>query len=191
MGRVAPILLCLLALAGCGGGQSTDREPIPPAPVITAAPPPPSGPLVRICDRSLATRIESLLRSIAPRRPPGSQPVANGTAWRSSCDLAPDVEITLDAETDAVRRYMNRVVESAQFSEGDRSRAPVHVGGIGDPRLRQAGANWLPHFHQLLSARGERVLIVDVNARGLSDSQRLAAARAISLDVWRRLGSRT
>jgi hypothetical protein len=60
---------------------------------------------------------------------------------------------------------------------------------VGDRRLGAAGANWIPFLHQLLSARGKRVLIVTVNGGGLSDAERLAAAKAISLAVWERLGS--
>jgi hypothetical protein len=61
------------------------------------------------------------------------------------------------------------------------------VRGVGDRRLGQAGANWIPFLRQLLSARGKRVLIAEVHGGGLSDSRRLAATTAISLAVWDRL----
>jgi hypothetical protein len=88
----------------------------------------------------------------------------------------------------AVRRYHNRVTETAQFSGGDPDRAPQTVKGVGDARLGGAGANWLPRIQLLLSARGERVLIVDVSADDLDDDALQAAAIEISLDAWERLG---
>jgi hypothetical protein len=94
----------------------------------------------------------------------------------------------MDAAASAVQRYRNRVVETAQFSESIPSRVPRTVRGVGDLDLGAAGANWIPFLHQLLSARGKRVLIVDVNGGGLRDAERLAAASAISRAVYNRLG---
>jgi hypothetical protein len=63
------------------------------------------------------------------------------------------------------------------------------VKGVGDPKLGGAGANWLPRTHLLLSARGDRVLIVDVSADGLDDNVLRDAAIEISLDASERLGA--
>jgi hypothetical protein len=115
------------------------------------------------------------------------RPHASGAGRLSACDLGP-VELSLDTASDAVRRYRNRIVETAQFSESIPGRVPRTVRGIGDADLGASGANWIPFLHQLLSARGERVLIVTVNGGGLDDRQRLAAAKAISLAAWDRLG---
>jgi hypothetical protein len=95
----------------------------------------------------------------------------------------------MDAAPDAVQRYQNRIVETAQFSQSIPSHVPRTIRGVGDPELGAAGANWIPFQHQLLSARGKRVLIVSVDARGLGDPERLSAARAISLAVYGRLVS--
>jgi len=94
----------------------------------------------------------------------------------------------MDAATDAPQRYRNRIAETAQFSQGIPSHAPRHIPGVGDRRLGPAGANWLPWIHQLLSARGKRVLIVSVDGGALRDSARLSVAVAISGAVYRRLG---
>jgi hypothetical protein len=115
-------------------------------------------------------------------------PTATGSQRNSGCDFARVVEISMDGATDAVQRYQNRVTETAQFSESIPSHVPQPLKGIGDRRLGAAGANWIPFLHQLLSARGKRVLIVTVNGAGASDSVRLSAAKAISLAVYQRLG---
>jgi hypothetical protein len=144
--------------------------------------------MVRICDRSLARRVSHALRSnrVGATLP---APTSTGTQRNSRCDFAKVVELSLDGAPDAVQRYQNRIVETAQFSESVPSHVPRTVRGVGDRRLGPAGANWIPFLHQLLSARGKRVLIVTVNGGGLSDTERLAAAKAISLAVWERLGS--
>jgi hypothetical protein len=64
---------------------------------------------------------------------------------------------------------------------------PRPVRGVGSKALGDAGANWRPWLNQLLSARGKRVLIVNVNAESLPRVQRLEAAKAISLAVYDRL----
>ena len=110
--------------------------------------------------------------------------------WHQHCG-APrraEVSVSLDAASDAVRRYQFRVTETAQFSGGDPERAPHTVKGVGDRRLGGAGANWLPRIHLLLSVRGHRVLILDVSADDLDDDALEAAAIEISLDAWERLG---
>lgn len=93
----------------------------------------------------------------------------------------------MDGAPDAVQRYQNRIVETAQFSESIPSHVPRPLKGIGDRRLGAAGANWIAFLHQLLSARGKRVLIVTVNGTGGSDAERLAAAEAITFAVYDRL----
>lgn len=93
----------------------------------------------------------------------------------------------MDGAPDAVQRYQNRVVETAQFSDSIPSHVPRPLKGIGDRRLGAAGANWIAFLHQLLSARGKRVLIVTVNGARASDAERLAAATAITFAVYDRL----
>jgi hypothetical protein len=188
--RSIPALIAgslVLALAGCGSDSemtSTRATPAPPTTTVTQ----PSGPLVRICDRSLARQIKQALRANDVRgRLPAATP--NGSQRNSRCDFGKVVELSMDGAPDAVQRYQNRVVETAQFSESIPSHVPRPMKGIGDRRLGAAGANWIPFLHQLLSARGKRVLIVTVNGAGPSDAERLAAAKAITFAVYDRLGS--
>jgi hypothetical protein len=191
----------LLALAGCGddGGDqvtesrtSTAVTTVATETAVTTAPPeePPAGPVVRICDKRLAAAMTSAFRDQGFRGRLPAMPTPGGNPRLSVCDLEgehAEISVSLDAASQAVRRYRNRVTESAQFSTTDPEDAPQTVKGIGDRELGGAGANWLPRTHLLLSARGERVLIVDVSADPLSDPQLFEAAKTISLDAWERL----
>ena len=151
----------------------------------------PSGPIVRICDRLAgpagargALAVERLRREASPRADPDRH--ASGTP---RCDFAKVVELSVDNAPDAVQRYLNRIDETAQFSDSNHSRVPRTVQGIGDCRLGAAGANWIAFLHQLLSARGKRVLIVERQQLRRCDAQRLAAAKAVTFGVYDRLGS--
>ena len=180
----------ILALAGCSSdSDTTGTQATPTQPTTTVEAP--SGPMVRICDRRLAAAVTDALRDQGFRGRLGSEPTPSGAAGLSGCEFAgrgAEVSISLDTAADAVRRYHNRVTETAQFSGGDPEHAPHTVKGVGDPELGGAGANWLPRIHLLLSARGERVLIVDVSVDSLPESKLLPAAKAISLAAWDRLG---
>jgi len=189
-------LVCIALLGGCGGDDDGDQAAAPTGTTATTTSAttttqaPPSGPVVRICDRSLARAVTAALQGQGLQGHLGSEPTPSGNARLSVCELAAqgaEISISLDAASGAVRRYHNRVTESAQFSGGDPENAPHTVKGIGDRKLGGAGANWLPRTHLLLSARGERVLIVDVSAESLPDSRLLPAAKAISLAVYDRL----
>jgi hypothetical protein len=176
-------------LAGCGGGSgdtSTESHLTVVVPSTTTTSEPPHGPLVRICDPALAEQLTPVVRSEGFREELERNPQTSGAGQLSACDLGP-LELSLDAARDAVQRYQNRIVETAQFSESIPSHVPRTVKGVGDPQLAGAGANWIPFLHQLLSARGKRVLIVTVNGQ-LDNRQRLEAAKAVSLAVWDRLG---
>jgi hypothetical protein len=190
----------LLALAGCGDdggdqvaepGTSSVATTVPTETAVTTAPAePPSGPVVRICDKRLAAALTAAFRDQGFRGRLPAMPTPGGNPRLSVCDLEgehAEISVSLDAASQAVRRYRNRVTESAQFSTTDPEDAPHTVKGIGDRELGGAGANWLPRTHLLLSARGERVLIVDVSADPLSDPQLFEAAKTISLDTWDRL----
>ena len=187
MRSVAVVIACVIALAaaGCGShSETTSTTATPAQPATTVAEP--SGPLVRVCDRSLARQVRRALRSNEFQGKVPS-PTPTGTKRLSSCDFAKPVEISMDAAPDAVQRYQNRITESAQFAVDDKHFQPRPIRGVGARSLGGAGANWLPWLNQLLSARGKRVLIVVVNSESLRQSQRLAAAKEISLAVYRRL----
>jgi hypothetical protein len=175
-----------MALSACGDSNSDTTSTNATVSQLTTTVAAPSGPMVRICDRSLARQVRGALRSngVGGKLPP---PTPTGSQRNSRCDFAKVVELSMDGAPDAVQRYQNRVVETAQFSESIPSHVPQPLKGIGDRRLGAAGANWIPFLHQLLSARGKRVLIVTVNGAGASDSERLSAAKAISFAVYDRL----
>ena len=190
--RVALLLLASAALAGCGSSGSNGTAQDTGLTVLhtptTSASGPPTGPLVRICDRALGEELTPILSANGYRGASGLRAHPAGAGRLSACDLG-QVELSLDAARDAAQRYRNRIVETAQFSESIPSHVPRPVRGIGDPELGASGANWIPFLHQLLSARGDRVLIVTVNGGGLGDAERLDAAEAVSLSVWDRLGA--
>jgi hypothetical protein len=193
MRSAAAALICAALISGCGDGDGSDEVAgtTAAAPTVSTAAEPPSGPVVRICDRELAAAATAAFREQGYRGRIGGKPVPSGTSRLSVCELAgrrAEVSVSLDAASDAVRRYQFRVTETAQFSGGDPEHAPHTVKGVGDPRLGGAGANWLPRIHLLLSVRGHRVLIVDVSADDLDDDALQAAAIEISLDAWERLG---
>jgi hypothetical protein len=187
--------LAVLVLAGCGDDGSSDEGTFTtgaaPAPTV-ASEPDPAAPLVRICDRALADRVEQVLAAQGFRGQIG-RPAATGSERLSQCRLdagSAQVQFSLDAGRDAVRRYFNRITETAQFSGGDPEHAPHPVEGVGAARLAGHGANWIPNIHELLSVRGERVLIASVSASRLRDRQLRAAAVGLSLYVYERLRSR-
>jgi hypothetical protein len=188
--RIALLLLATAALAGCGDSDSGKPAPDTGLTVLhtptTSATGPPTGPLVRICNRALAEDLSPILSARGFEASSELRPHATGAGQLSACDLGP-IELSLDAARDAVQRYRNRIVETAQFSESIPSRVPRPVRGIGDPELGASGANWIPFLHQLLSARGRRVLIVTVNGGGVGDEDRLETAKSVSLAVWDRL----
>ena len=189
MRRIAPLLLAvLLLIGGCGdSGDPTQEEHLTVVvPSTTTSSKPPSGPLVRICDPALAEQLTRVVRFQGFRDELERSPKTSGAGQLSACDLGP-LELSLDAARDAVQRYQNRIVETAQFSASIPARVPRTARGIGDPDLGAAGANWIPFLHQLLSARGKRVLIVTVNGH-LDNRDRLDAAKTVSLVVWDRLG---
>src|SRR5262245_50154382 len=176
----------LLALAGCGShSETTSTRATPTPPTTTLATP--SGPAARICDRRLARELGTALRSSGFQGTTALTPRPTGAPRHSSCELGA-IELTVDNAPDAYQRYLNRIVETAQFSDSKYSRVPRTVRGIGDPRLGAAGANWIPYLRQLISARGKLVLITEVHGGGLSDSERLAATKRVALIGWERLG---
>jgi hypothetical protein len=122
MRRAAAPLICLLLLSACGGDGGSNEVTRPTLPTTTAATTTerPSGPVVRICDRRLAAAASAALREQGFRGRLGGMPVPSGTGRLSVCEMAgAEVSVSLDAATDAVRRYQFRVTETAQFSGGD------------------------------------------------------------------------
>jgi hypothetical protein len=176
----------IAALVGCGGGSdsSTTTATVTPTPPPTTTVAGPSGPAVKICDRSLGRQLAPVLSSSGFEG--ALRPHATGSSRHSTCELGP-VELTVDNAPDAVQRYQNRIVETAQFSDSEYSRVPRTVRGVGDPDLGAAGANWIPYLRQLISARGKLVLIAEAHVAGLTDPERLALTKQVALIAWSRL----
>jgi len=179
----------VMLLAGCGGGSDsgTTTETIATiqAPATTTTVASPSGPAVGICHRQLSRQLLPVLHASGFNGGP-PRPEPSGTSRHSTCLLGP-VELTVDNAQDAYQRYLNRIVETAQFSESKYSRVPRTVRGIGDPDLGAAGANWIPYLRQLISARGKLVLIAEAHVSGLNDVQRLALTKRVALIAWSHL----
>jgi hypothetical protein len=136
----------LLALfAGCGsGGGSTAGSTSLPRPGHRA-PARPTG-VAAVCGSIPIQRVRSLISAAGGRESP----------------LRRDSSST-------VTRYFNRVTESQQFSSTNPALRPVPVPGLGDSGVPGGGANWIPYFDQLLSARGEGALLVNFYAQGAAN----------------------
>lgn len=109
--------------------------------------------------------------SASPDESPGLS-VCHWTGARTS------VRVSIDEAPKAPVRYFNRLVELWQFHADDPKRAPRLVYGVGDDRhaLGGAGAYWLGATGQLIAQRGKRLVIVTLDAPGLSGDRAEHAA---------------
>ena len=104
--RSIPVVIAsvvVVALWGCGGADSdstsTRVTPSQQTTTVTA----PSGPIVRVCDQTLAREVGAALRSNGYEgRVPS--PEATGTQRLSGCEFAKVVELSMDGAPDAVQR---------------------------------------------------------------------------------------
>lgn len=200
----ATALVAAALLSGCGGpsraAPTTSPAAAPRAPATPrsasrgAAGVRPGENLAPICSKLAASSVRALTEAGAPA--PQGTPAAHGAASGNltSCRLRRTglrVRFSLDAAPDARQRYSNRIVESYQFGAGGAATSPglrPRPGeGLGDRNVEGGGANWLPIYNQLLSVRGQRVLIVGIFVRGASDDQLKSAAIALSRDAYRQL----
>jgi hypothetical protein len=118
---------------------------------------------------------------------------SSSTSGRSVCRFhghTANVEAQLDVSTRAVTRYFNRITESQQFSSTNRLLRPVPVPDLGDRGVPGGGANWIPYFDQLLSARGQAALLVNFFARGAANDALKRSAIRFSELLYSKLGAR-
>jgi hypothetical protein len=195
VGRIGPGLLALslcAAVAGCGGGGG---ETSSAGPLATTAPAsggavtrtPAQRHFARTC-RSLAAGGADRALARAGVRAGRLRLRSIGVGQPAQCVLgAPgaSVEVDLDSAPQAARRYFNRITESIQTGLERPSLRPQAVAGVGEGHVPGGGANWIPASEQLLSLRGQRLLIAAVHARGGAESGLRQAAARISVAVWR------
>src|SRR5262249_28822263 len=126
-GAPSAALACALiaALAGCGDGSDSETTSTPVTPTQPTTVAAPEGPAVKVCDRRLARELTPVLRS-SGFHGEALRPAPSGTPRHSTCELGP-VELTVDNAPDAYQRYLNRIVETAQFSDSKYSRVPRTV----------------------------------------------------------------
>lgn len=184
----ALVAACVL-LAGCGG--SSKAPPTTPAQATAGhrTPQRPTG-AAAFCASIPIRRMTSLI-SAAGGRGAQLQRSSSSTSGRSVCRFhgpAANVEAQLDLATRAVTRYFNRVTESQQFSSTNPGLRPVPVPGLGDSGVPGGGANWIPFFDQLLSARGDVALLVNFYARGATNAALKEEAIRFTRLVYVRLG---
>jgi hypothetical protein len=182
----------LLALfAGCGsGGGSTAGSTSLPRPGHRA-PARPTG-VAAVCGSIPIQRVRSLISAAGGRESPLRRD-SSSTSGRSVCSFhgrTANIEAQLDVATRAVTRYFNRVTESQQFSSTNRLLRPVPVHGLGDRGVPGGGANWIPFFDQLLSARGQGALLVNFFARGAANDALKRSAIRFSELVYSKVGVR-
>jgi hypothetical protein len=178
-------------LAGCagGGGESGGSTPRP-----HPRPGPPSRPagVAAVCSSIPVRRVQELISAGGGRESPLRRR-SSSTSGRSVCRFhgrTANVEAQLDVSTRAVTRYFNRITESQQFSSTNRLLRPIPVHGLGDYGVPGGGANWIPFFDQLLSARGQGALLVNFFARGAANDALKRSAIRFSELVYSKVGVR-
>ncbi len=123
--------------------------------------------------------------------PAGLRRSFGGSALLSRCIYRGrgfNLQLSLDAQHDAVRGYFNRMTEFQQFSSRGRGLRPQPVAGIGDRGTSGYGANWLPALDQLFSVRSKRVLIATFFVRGAPQARNRAGAIALTRVAYAALG---
>jgi hypothetical protein len=147
---------------------------------------------VAVCPRIPFHRVEAIVRA-AGGDPSGIQRRSGGSAPLSRCSFrgpGANLQLSLDANHDAVRGYFNRITEFTQFSSGGRDLRPRPVAGIGDRGTPGYGANWVPALDELFSVRRRRALIVTFYVRGASPARNRAGAIALTRLAYAALGVR-
>jgi hypothetical protein len=179
----------LTLFAGCGGdGDSTAGSTSPPRP-RHEAPARPTG-VAAVCASIPIEEVRSLISAAGGRQAPLRRH-SSSTSGRSICRFhgrTVNVEAQLDVATRAVTRYFNRITESQQFSSTNPGLRPVPVPGLGDSGVPGGGANWIPYFDQLLSARGEAALLVNFYAQGAANEALKQEAIRFTRLVYAKLG---
>ena len=179
----ALLALPLASLAGCGDDSSTSSTPVQGQRA--------AGGLVAACTKISVARVAALVRD-AGGEPTALRRRSAGTGELGRCGFKAsgvNVELTLDANHDAVRGYFNRMTELSQFSSRSPDLRPQPVPGVGDRGTPGYGANWVAGFDQLYSVRSHRALTATFYARGAAQPRLRAGAIAVSRLAYAALGS--
>ena len=117
---------------------------------------------------------------------------AAGSTALSRCSFTSagvNVELSLDANHDAVRGYFNRMIELSQFSSRSPDLRPQPVPAVGDRGTPGYGANWVAGFDQLFSVRHHQAMIATFYVRGASPPRLRDGAIAVTRLAYAALGS--
>jgi hypothetical protein len=179
--RVTGALWISVLLAGCGANASTTSR---------TAPTPKAAGLATACAKIPISRLRTLVRT-AGGGPQNLRRRATGSELSHCSFKAPGVnlQLSLDANHDAVRGYFNRMTELSQFSSRESGLRPQPVPGIGDRGTSGFGANWVPAFDQLFSVRRRQALIATFFVRGAEVARLRAGAIALTRLAYAALGS--
>jgi glucodextranase-like protein len=117
------------------------------------------------------------------------RPHADETPGLSVCSYrggGVNARVSRDTAPQAPLRYFHRITEQFEFHAGDPEREPHFVFGVGDDKraFGGAGSYWVPANGQLISLRDDRLVVVTVAARGVSDRGRREAAERLALRVF-------
>jgi hypothetical protein len=180
---LALVPVCLGLLAGCGDESSPDSNP-------GRSPGKPGG-LVAACAKIPAARVVALVREAGAgkarlRHSGGGSTALSHCRWVAQ---GVNVELSLDANHDAVRGYFNRMTELSQFGSRSPDLRPQPVPGVGDRGTPGYGANWVAGFDQLFSVRRHQALIATFYVRGAAGRQLRAGAIDLSRLAYAALGS--
>ena len=183
MRLLASLAASLALLCGCGGesssGSPSTREEGRP------------GGLVAACSKIGVARVEALVREAGGQAAELRRRSGGSTALSRCSFEAPGekLELTLDANHDAVRGYFNRMTELSQFGSRSPDLRPKPVPGVGDRGTPGFGANWVAGFDQLYSVRRHQALTATFYARGAAPARLRTGAIALSRLAYAALGS--
>lgn len=168
------IVLCLVAVGGCGGGSSSTtgreaiHEPVQSRGIKGESPTAEAATNAHISHtdcialRKLAEeRLGTSLSLRSTPTPPLSRCRLNGPGT--------SVNFYLDSGFAANQRYHNRIEETVQFNSRDQGGVPHPVPHVGEKSAYNSAASWIPNLGSLLAVRGNRWLTVTISVAGESD----------------------
>ena len=192
-----PLVLVVLALAGCGDDPQPSTKPKPAAqkpakpvkrekgPNQPACDALREGDVARIVERTSGRRLEDIGKVVVER---------TDSEETSSCgyyagphdDVA--VKAVIDGALNPAKRYWYRIEELNQRSanwEGPDPRLVFHVGQ--DKTYGGAGAFWNPSLSKLVAYRDKRIVTIIFFVPGVGDRASSRAASSLARTVYRRL----
>jgi Glucodextranase, domain B len=163
---ILPALLPLV-LASCGGTDEPETicKMIRPATVAAEL-------------RGVGAELQGSLRRRGDESP--------GLSVCSYRGRGSNVRVSRDTAPQSPLRYFHRITEQFEFHAGDPQHEPHLVFGVGDDKraFGGAGSYWVPANGQLISLRDDRLVVVTVSARGVSEHNARGAAERLALRVF-------